>query len=242
MNGVTLMLLDFNGKPLYTALPDCPLNGPRRLAQYRAFVERRLEIAKWIVEAKTGAKLPDNIRDLDHLRGIESKYAEGQFEAVGIRRDHYKATDGINALYNYSAGVLEGRARLAVHALGLEPSLGYLHEPRNYGSALVYDAMEVHRTQALSFALAVKEETGPADFYLNHSRGVCLKPKAARAVVHKFETEFDDREAIRFVEQLCLKIEGKRTLGWGESGHRATVRLLGHGLGANHATLTRAGT
>jgi hypothetical protein len=48
---------------------------------------------------------------------------------------------------NYAYGVLEGECRRAINAVGLEPSVGFLHEFSNYQTkqSLVYDLQEPFR-------------------------------------------------------------------------------------------------
>src|SRR5208282_115735 len=57
------------------------------------------------------------------------------------------ATDPVNAALNYGYGVLEGECRRAINAVGLEPSVGFLHDFSNYQTkqSLVYDLEEPFR-------------------------------------------------------------------------------------------------
>jgi len=57
------------------------------------------------------------------------------------------ASDPVNLALNYAYGVLEGECRRAINALGLEPSVGFLHEFSNYQTkqSLVYDLQEPFR-------------------------------------------------------------------------------------------------
>jgi CRISPR-associated protein Cas1 len=57
------------------------------------------------------------------------------------------ASDPVNSALNYAYGVLEGECRRAINALGLEPSVGFLHEFVGYQTkqSLVYDLQEPFR-------------------------------------------------------------------------------------------------
>jgi len=57
------------------------------------------------------------------------------------------ATDPVNAALNYGYGVLEGECRRAINAVGLEPSVGFLHDFSNYQTkqSLIYDLQEPFR-------------------------------------------------------------------------------------------------
>jgi len=57
------------------------------------------------------------------------------------------ASDPVNAALNYGYGVLEGECRRAINTVGLEPSVGFLHEFVGYQTkqSLVYDLQEPFR-------------------------------------------------------------------------------------------------
>jgi CRISPR-associated protein Cas1 len=57
------------------------------------------------------------------------------------------ASDPVNLALNYAYGVLEGECRAAINTVGLEPSVGFLHEPSSYQTkqSLVYDLQEPFR-------------------------------------------------------------------------------------------------
>jgi CRISPR-associated protein Cas1 len=57
------------------------------------------------------------------------------------------ASDPVNSALNYAYGALEGECRRAINAVGLEPSVGFLHEFVGYQTkqSLVYDLQEPFR-------------------------------------------------------------------------------------------------
>ena len=57
------------------------------------------------------------------------------------------ASDPVNLALNYAYGVLEGQCRAAINTVGLEPSVGFLHETSVYQTkqSLVYDLQEPFR-------------------------------------------------------------------------------------------------
>jgi CRISPR-associated protein Cas1 len=57
------------------------------------------------------------------------------------------ASDPLNAALNYGYGFLEAECRRAINAVGLEPSVGYLHDSSDYQTkeSLVYDSQEPFR-------------------------------------------------------------------------------------------------
>jgi CRISPR/Cas system-associated endonuclease Cas1 len=208
LNGVSLFIIDFNGKPILSALPDYPISGPRRLAQYQASVspKRCLELGKWLIALKHGEPVPDSVRSITHLLGYEAAVAQAYFAELGVSRDHYTARDSANACLNYCYGVLESRVRIAVHAAGFDPAVGFIHKAQDGKSALVYDLMEPFRRQVDKFALAVHAQTRPSDFYQNYSRGLCLRPETARLIVEKFEADFKDKDVLGLTSRLAHRL------------------------------------
>jgi CRISPR-associated protein Cas1 len=57
------------------------------------------------------------------------------------------ASDPVNLALNYGYGFLEAECRMAINAIGLEPSVGFLHEFSDYQTkqSLVYDLQEPFR-------------------------------------------------------------------------------------------------
>ncbi len=57
------------------------------------------------------------------------------------------ATDPVNAALNYGYGFLEGECRRAINAVGLEPTIGFLHDFSDYQTkqSLVFDLEEPFR-------------------------------------------------------------------------------------------------
>jgi CRISPR-associated protein Cas1 len=55
------------------------------------------------------------------------------------------ASDEVNALLNYSYALLESVVKKYVNAIGLDPSIGFLHEIAKSKSPLVYDVQELFR-------------------------------------------------------------------------------------------------
>lgn len=57
------------------------------------------------------------------------------------------AQNPVNLALNYAYGVLEGECRKAINTVGLEPSIGFLHEFSDYQTkqSLVYDLQEPYR-------------------------------------------------------------------------------------------------
>lgn len=69
------------------------------------------------------------------------------FQTRMTKSHRNNAVDPVNLALNYSYGVLEGECRKAINTVGLEPSIGFLHEFSSYQTkqSLVYDLQEPYR-------------------------------------------------------------------------------------------------
>jgi CRISP-associated protein Cas1 len=207
-NGVSLTMLDFDGRPSAAWLPDYPINARDRLAQMEAFADpaRRVDVARFILEAKLGHPVPPIYRTIPDLLMYEAREAEHYWSALGVHRDYPHARDPANACLNYSFGLLESRARVACHRAGLEPSVGFLHEWRQGKSPLVYDLMEPMRDVATKVALSVRKELKARDFGEVFGHGLKLRPEGAHRLVSAFARGFNERAMGQFVYRLNLRL------------------------------------
>jgi CRISPR-associated protein Cas1 len=225
-NGVSLTALDFNGGVLASYLPESPANPRDRLAQLRAFDDphARLGVARAILEAKLRKPVPSPLPTVNALLLYEAHEADRYWKELGIVRDYPDARDPTNSTLNYAFGLLESRARLAVHRLGLDPSIGFLHEPQNYKSAFVYDVMEPFRDSTVSIALKVKARLKHGDFVEVFGHGLRLRPEGAHRLVTEFARSFRDDEVQRFTTQLTLRFSTARPRMPEIGGHTGSSR------------------
>ena len=136
----------------------------------KAKIQRTNDVLRWLgerydiekqsrkvnVESLTLAKA----KTVDDIRTVEGRVAQRYWEAIQsviperfdfqsrITRSHqYNASDPVNLCLNYAYGVLEGECRKAINTVGLEPSVGFLHEFSDYQTkqSLVYDLQEPYR-------------------------------------------------------------------------------------------------
>jgi CRISPR-associated protein Cas1 len=91
---------------------------------------------------------------------VEGRVARRYWEAFGkVLPEHLdfqgrmtsshqnNASDPVNLALNYGYGFLEGEVRKAINSVGLEPSVGFLHDFSDYQTkqSLVYDLQEPFR-------------------------------------------------------------------------------------------------
>ena len=143
--------------------------------------------------------------DLATLMGIEGRADRWYF---GVLRQHLRSPwtfpgrvrrpppDPVNALLSLVYTLLHEHCRAALAAAGLDPALGFLHQPRSGRASLALDLMEEFRpviADPVVWTLLNKRILSPADFTVNRPEGgVRLTPEGWRAVAeqyaHRLET------------------------------------------------------
>ena len=113
------------------------------------------ELEKTITELKLLAKATSNTLNIKKLMGIEGIAAKKYFESYKILlakneivwhgRNRRPATDPINSMLSFGYSLLEKDVRRAISSIGLNSSIGFLHEIDYRKESLVYDIMEVFR-------------------------------------------------------------------------------------------------
>jgi CRISPR/Cas system-associated endonuclease Cas1 len=208
-NGVSLTMLDFDGRPTLSCLSDRPTSTKNRLAQIAAFMDRttRVNVARFVLESKLGRPVPPTLRNVPDLLMHEATEASRDWASLGITRDYPHARDPANACLNYAYGLLESRARLACHRAGLEETIGFLHTPQDSKDALVYDVMEPMRASVTATALKVRRALTSRDFGEVFGHGLKLRPEAARRLVREFARTFDEEALSAFVAELIRQFD-----------------------------------
>ena len=154
---------------------------------------------------------------------LKGAAAEGAaFDLEGRNRRPPK--DPINALLSFTYALLSKDFVIALNAAGLDPLLGFYHQPRFGRPALALDLMEEFRhLVADSVVLAVLNNgiVGPNDF-LRGATGVALKSPARRALIQAYERRVDQlvthpvfgyRISYRRVLEVQARLLGRHLLG-----------------------------
>jgi len=136
----------------------------------KAKIQRTRDVLRWLGERYDIEKMTRKVnteslalsraKTVSDIRTVEGRVAQRYWEAIQsivpetfdfqsrITRSHqYNASDPVNLCLNYAYGVLEGECRKAINTVGLEPSVGFLHEFSDYQTkqSLVYDLQEPYR-------------------------------------------------------------------------------------------------
>lgn len=121
---------------------------------------------------------------------------------------------------------MESEIRRDVNAIGLDPSVGFLHELTQSKTPLVYDIQELYRWLVDLSVLQILEEKKlkKADFIVTENYHLRLKPATAKILIEKIRLNMDTKVAYKrgkqysyqsilfeYVQELANFVIGKRT-------------------------------
>jgi CRISPR-associated protein Cas1 len=138
----------------------------------------------------------ESARDPGSLLGVEGSAAAlyfEQFESMLKRRDDWSfdwqgrnrrpPRDPVNALLSLGYSMLAKELTGVCHAVGLDPFLGFMHQPRYGRPALALDLMEEFRplvADSVAISLINRGELGPEDF-IRGANGTFLNERGRKA-------------------------------------------------------------
>ena len=139
-------------------------------ALIEAKIARTLDVLTWLSErydierelraTKHEAAILSSVSSVNQIRTVEGRVALRYWDAIrkilperldfktrSTTTHQNNASDCVNISLNYAYSILESEVRRAVSIVGLEPSLGFLHENADYQTkeSLVYDLQEPFR-------------------------------------------------------------------------------------------------
>jgi CRISPR-associated protein Cas1 len=188
----------------------------RRLA--RAFVEAKIRNCRTLLrrnhpdppavtlfELEQFARKAQEAESIESLLGIEGTAARAYFGAfTGMLkspttafdldgRNRRPPRDPVNALLSFCYSMLARDVTVALGNAGLDPMVGFYHQPRAGRPSLALDVMEELRpTLADSVVITAINNgvVGERDFLI-HPNGVSLKPGARKAMIYAWERRLD---------------------------------------------------
>jgi len=112
------------------------------------------------------------------------------------------SADEVNTLLNYSYSILESQVRKALNSVGLEPTVGFLHETRQTKYSLCYDMMEVYRFLPDTAVIECLEHNhfSKKDFYRLDNYVLRLKPEAVKKLLEALRLKFNS--SVRYKNKL----------------------------------------
>jgi CRISPR-associated protein Cas1 len=154
------------------------------------------------------ARKAEKMESLEALLGIEGTAARtyfgaftgmlkgsallsGTFDLDGRNRRPPK--DPINALLSFVYSLLTKDFALALTAVGLDPLLGFYHQPRFGRPALALDLMEEFRPIVADSVVigALNGGSFASDDFLTHPSGVSMRPAARKRLLLAYERRMD---------------------------------------------------
>jgi CRISPR-associated protein Cas1 len=103
------------------------------------------------------------------------------------------ASDPVNVLLNYGYAILETQCRKALNSVGLEPTIGFLHEARQTKCPLVYDLQEPYRWLVDTTVISCLESGhfGERGFYRMDNYVLRLRPEAVKRLIDALRIRFN---------------------------------------------------
>lgn len=104
------------------------------------------------------------------------------------------ASDEINALLNYGYAILESIIRKSINEIGLDPSIGFLHEIAPSKHPLVYDLQELFR-YVIDYSVIdlLERKLKKSDFIMTENYHIKLKPNTAKLLIDKIKENLNQR-------------------------------------------------
>ena len=108
---------------------------------------------------------------------------------------NYNASDEINAMLNYGYAILESEIRKSINGIGLDYSIGFLHEVNQSRTPLVYDIQELFRWLIDISVIQLLEEKKikKSDFIITENYHTRLGENVAKLLIEKITSNFNAR-------------------------------------------------
>ena len=105
------------------------------------------------------------------------------------------ASDEINALLNYGYAILESEIRKSINAIGLDYSIGFLHEINQSRTPLAYDIQELFRwlIDVSVIQLLEEKKIKKSDFITTENYHTRLGEDVAKLLIEKINSNFNAR-------------------------------------------------
>jgi len=132
----------------------------------------------------------DNLTEIFHKLNPEFNFT-GRKNKSNSR--NYNASDEINALLNYGYAILESEIRKIINSVGLDYSIGFLHEVNQSRTPLVYDIQELFRWLIDISVIQLLEEKKikKSDFIITENYHVRLGEDIAKLFIEKINSNFN---------------------------------------------------
>lgn len=196
--------------PAYTlALAQCFVAG--KIRNMRTILQRRnrerqdAQVTEAIDRLGEAVERAGRTMNLNSLRGVEGSAAALYFGVFKKLFDHdwtfegrvrRPPTDPINVLLSFGYILLQHNVWSAVHAVGLDPYIGFLHEPAHGRPSLALDIMEEYRpvvVDSLVMKVCNQPLLTPQHFQKTNDpeRPILLDETGRKCFVREFEARLE---------------------------------------------------
>lgn len=163
--------------------------------------------AETVASLKHAAQRASRARTLDTLRGIEGTAARDYFASfdgmfkqdIGDTfrmegRNRRPPTDPVNALLSYAYALLVKDWTVTLYAVGFDPFVGFLHQPRHGRPALALDLMEEFRPLIADSAVvwAINNRVIRPEHFVRCGPAVNLTRAGRSAFIKAYERRMDE--------------------------------------------------
>ena len=141
--------------------------------------------------------------DIHQVRGFEGAAAKKIYQRLNIfidddtfciRKRDRRNPDRINSMLNFGYYLLFSRINATVRAIGINPYLGFLHNPQDNYESLVCDIEELFRARIDRFIIRlINLKVVSRDDFDETERGLYLKRDAVRKFIDQFEAEMEKK-------------------------------------------------
>jgi CRISPR-associated protein Cas1 len=182
----------------------------RRVLQRLAANREELEITPHLLALGHLAQNCQQAGSVDTLRGYEGTAAGRYFECYAAffpedapfeRRSRRPPHNAPNAILSYAYTLLSAEAEACLHAIGLDPAIGFLHEPADRRPSLALDIIEPFRAplaDAMALDLLTHAVLNPRAHFESRNGGVYLNTEGRKrffvAYERRMEREFTSEQ------------------------------------------------
>jgi CRISPR-associated protein Cas1 len=168
-----------------------------KIHNQRVMLMRNGDVPDRVLQLMAGFRdATESAGEITELLGIEGTAAAlyfEQFESMLKRRDDWKfdwrgrnrrpPRDPLNAMLSLGYSMLAKELTGVCHAVGVDPFLGFMHQPRYGRPALALDLMEEFRplvADSVAISLVNRGELGPEDF-IKGANGTFMNDRGRKA-------------------------------------------------------------
>jgi CRISPR-associated protein Cas1 len=175
----------------------------RRVLQRLAANRADLEITAHLLALGQLAESCRQAQSLDTLRGYEGTAAGRYFECYGgffpddipfERRSRRPPHNAPNAVLSYAYTLLSAEAEAHLHTIGMDPAIGFYHQPEDSRASLALDIIEPFRApiaDAMALDLFSHGTLNPSAHFEPRNGGIYLNTEGRRRFFVAFERRME---------------------------------------------------